>query len=648
MINNDLACANNLLRSGQYEEALNYYSRLKESKPWLSDIIDFNINLCRKKIECLVELSHFQPKIRTKGIYVGIASIPERESALCQTIQSLINQVDYIGVYLDGYQCTPKFLESFGKKVSCIHSSEVGRDLGDAGKFLWIENHDGYYFTCDDDLIYPNDYVSRTIECINSYKSAVVVGWHGSYIMEKFHNYYDKNSRRVLTFGSQRAKNTNVHILGTGCLGFNTSSINVKLEDFKTPNMADVYFAILGQVQRVPFILIKHERGEILEIEASQSVSINKHSASNIVGSRQNTKDIQNRLVKNQSWRLFRPDRSLRITIIGRYNTHQKGGIFKSSSLLAKHLRILGHKVDEICCSDTTKLTALKSGDAQSDFILAYAPDPKRPDFGELLDVISAQANKGVVCAVNFSINKVSERSKWIKDNILLFNKDFSAPRIFVAAFTNSSSLIDSDLAAISEYIVTLPKTLDPGVSSNKNYHQRQGIFLGDLAKLVNNDLVFGDAKKWIEQIRVNLPHVDIYAVKHYNTDKVLLDYLKILPYSADGISDVLSSIRLCVCLTPGATFEMIPVEAAMLGTPVIHRSMPQSLGEYLSPVSIEVANPKELGAMCALIYEREDLWERLSESSKGLYHALHINNLSAAIEVGIRKCLTRAGAFDL
>lgn len=311
--------------------------------------------------------------------------------------------------------------------------------------------------------------------------------------------------------------------------------------------------------------------------------------------------------------------------------------------LLSKALTQLGHEVEEICISNIEKLKSLSDMNPKVDFILAYAPDPKRPDFGSLLDIIKIQADAGVICAVNFSINMVPERSQWIKENILLYNSHFAAPRIFIAAFTNSSALIDNDLKSVSSYIVTLPKSLDPGEASGNDFYQRKGIFLGDLAKLSNPDLTFGDVKKWIEQIRVQLPHVDIYALKHYHTDKVILDYLKILPYTSVGLATILSSVRICVCLTPGATFEMVPVEAAMLGTPVIHRPMPQSLGEYLSPVSIEVTSPIELGNICAQIYEREDLWSKISAASRGLHDTLHINNLSAAIEIAIRKCLIRS-----
>lgn len=637
----NLKNANELLRDGFYLEALKLYEEIKREKPWLSKLINFNINLCHKYLsenhEC--NIKDETEMANNRQVFIGIASIRIRMHALKETIESLIDQTDKIGVYLDDYDHTPEFLKN--PKILVVHSSEINNDLGDAGKFFWVENHNGYYFTCDDDLRYPPDFVQRTIDCIENSKKPIVVGWHGSIINESFKSYYYKESRKVLTFGSLRERNANVHILGTGCMGFHTRHINVNLKNFKTPNMADVYFALLGQNQRIPFFVIKHQKGEITEIEQTQAISIFKHSSSAINGSRQNTKEIQNELVSKHNWRLYRPDESLKITIIGRYNINKRGGINKSSNLLSKHLKDLGHTVDEICISDKEKLESLQN--RYTDFILAYAPDPNRPDFGQLLDIIKSQANAGVICAVNFSINGDLQRSRWIKEQVIAINSTYEMPRVFIAAFTNSTNLIDEELKSVEKYIVTLPKTLDPGPYLAKSFEERKGVFIGDLAKLTNNNLVHGNAKKWIEQIRVNLPHAEIYGLKHYHTDKIILDYLKIIPYNAQGLASILSSVRLCVCLTPGATFEMIPVEAAMLGTPVIHRAMPQSLSEYLSPVSTEVSSPTELGEICVQLYEREDLWNRVSKSSSSLYSALHIDNLSASIELGIRKCLHRS-----
>lgn len=634
--------ANVLFRNGDYSSALELYLEIRNRDPHLRAIIEGNIKIAELRAQ---KKADSKSKVSTDGkTFVGIASIPSRHACLERTVGSLVDQVDGIGIYLDNYDAIPAWAESYGSKIKFERSQDQARDLGDAGKFFWIDGFKGYYFTCDDDLIYPHDYVARLIESIEKRKGPVAVGWHGSLVLEPFESYYDSSSRRVFSFGAARPEDTPVHILGTGCLGFHTSHLKVSLDDFKTPNMADVYFALLAQEQCIPLLVIKHEKGEIAELPSSQVVSINKHSSEGIEESRHNTKALQTALVKARRWTLNLSDKSLKIGIIGRFSTNQKGGIFKSSKLLIENLRSLGHEVEECCISDENKLNSFLEVGASFDFILAYAPDPNRPDFGSLLDKVRRLAEKGVVCAVNFSVNLQEERSGWIVKTVREINSGFSAPRVFLAAFSNSTSLIHN-LKEIDPYIVVIPKTLDPGEFSGKEYCEREGIFLGDLAKLTNSSLTFGEAKKWIEQIRVKLPHVNIYALKHYHTDKKLLDYIKVMPYQKDGIAQMLGKFRLCVCLTPGATFEMIPVEAAMQGTPVIHRLMPQSLSEYISPSGIQVSTPEELGEMCLRVYEREDIWKRLSSSSGSLHNSLHIKNISASIEIGIRKAIFRSKA---
>lgn len=575
--------------------------------------------------------------IKNSKVFVGIASIPQRVYSLEKTINSLMHQVDEIGVFLDNYDYVPKFILN-NDKIAYKLSGDFSRDVGDAGKFYWVDGFSGFYFTCDDDLIYPNDYVKKTINKIVSFQGPAVVGWHGSVFLSPFEDYYSSKSRRVFAFGAPRPYDTPVHILGTGCLGFHTEHIKVSFDDFLTPNMADVYFSCLGQQQRIPFVVIEHAKGEIVESDNSQDFSIYKHSSQEVSGSRHNTKEKQNKIVKSISWNLHHVKKFLRVLVIGRFEINSKGGVFKSSSLLEKGLGELGHKV-ETCC-----LSKINDYDAQAwdyDFCIVYAPDPERPDFGNCMDVVKQLARNGCVCAVNFSFNLDESRSKWISSSLKEMNADFLAPRVFFASFSNSTKyFLDKD---VQKYVVPFPKTIHLEGRENPSYEEREGIFLGDLAKLGNDKLVHGKVAKWVEQIRIRLPHVNIYAIKHYYTEHIPLNYIKIIPYSKN-IGEILSRFRLSVCLVPGATFEMIPVESLMSGTPVVHRSMPQSLSEYLSPMSVEVEEPKELGEVCKNIYERKDVWERFNASGYNSRKFFEVENVISSIDLSMRRALSRAG----
>lgn len=239
----------------------------------------------------------FKPENNDK-VFIGIASIPSREKTLEKTIKSLINQVHELGVYLNNWDYVPNYLKH--DKIKIIKSQDEG-DFGDAGKFYWVDNFSGYYFTCDDDIIYPDNYIKKTIDKIEKNKRSAVIGFHGSIIKDNFTNYYSSHSRDVYHFKNNIVSDTRVHILGTGTVGFHTSTINVNFKDFKTPNMADIYFAKLAQEQQVSFIVQNHKKEEMKSIESENNISKSSISKDN---SKYDTSKLQNEVVKSINWNI--------------------------------------------------------------------------------------------------------------------------------------------------------------------------------------------------------------------------------------------------------------------------------------------------------------------------------------------------------
>jgi len=201
-------------------------------------------------------------------ITIALASIPQRENCLRQVITSVINQCDKLNIYLNGYKNKPEFLNH--KKIICF----IRDDLGDIGKFYNIENENGYYFTIDDDIIYPNDYAYKMIQAIDRHQKKVIMGVHGSIInAQRMYNYY--KDRSLTHYRNQLLQERGVHIIGTGTAAFHTSTIKVKLTDFPQPNMADIWFALLAQKQRIPMILIPRPLHWLKDVpEALQMESI--------------------------------------------------------------------------------------------------------------------------------------------------------------------------------------------------------------------------------------------------------------------------------------------------------------------------------------------------------------------------------------
>lgn len=631
-MNSDFRKANVFFKNGDYKAAVKAYKKAMAMGSPLSSQIEFNIKLAEKRLGGCVELS---PLELEDEVFIGIAAIPERVDALEKTIQSLLGQASKIGVYLNNWKTVPDFL-----KHEKITLEGFGReDLGDIGKFFWCESHKGFYLTCDDDLVYPPDYVERTVRKIRDYNYKAAVGWHGSLLLEPFKSYYDKSSRRVFTFSSHRPWDTPVHILGTGCSGYHTDFFSVRKSDFVHKNMADVFFALNGQLQSVPFIVIEHDKNEIRESEGVKESSIYSHSHKN-EPSKKNTHKLQNEhVIAHKPW-VLNEFGALSVLVIGRFESYAKGGIFKSCHLIKKHLEGEGHKVD---VHDTQNPLSEVERD-KYDLCWIYPGDPERPDFQSVYEKIAVLREGRVPTIVNLSYLYESGRSEWIKNELLRLNEGQEIP-VLGAVFTESAAN-DKALEAVREYLCVVPKTIEPTpFESYVGFEDREGICLGDATKLSNPKIIGGEISPWIEAIHKRLPHVNLYAYKQYQGENPH-PKIKYVPHMKEGFGEWLAKRRLFICLNVHLTFEMVACEAQSYGTPVVYRHMPHSLSEYISATGLAVRNPDEMAEMVAWLYNSQRSWSKISKSSVYRAKSNHVDVLDASLEGYLRLAIHRVNSL--
>lgn len=180
-----------------------------------------------------------------------MATIPGREQSCLDALESLIDQVDEIYVALNQYATLPDWLPAGVKAVLT--------DGGDEEKFRIcpLLEPDVLFFSCDDDLIYPIDYVSQTLVRSRDL-SGEILTYHGRILETPVKKYY--LSGQKFPWHRDVAKDARVHVGGTGVMAFRIRDFRPWPEIFldRFPLMANVHVAVEAQRRRVPIRVLQH------------------------------------------------------------------------------------------------------------------------------------------------------------------------------------------------------------------------------------------------------------------------------------------------------------------------------------------------------------------------------------------------------
>jgi len=187
-------------------------------------------------------------------ITVQIASLPERAGTLKKTVKSLIDQVDMVFVALNNYDEIPPFLANNRKIISIL----MDNSLGDSAKFYDADQRKGYVLTCDDDIVYPEGYVSYMTRAADRYKGVVTL--LGKRYDTRPIKSYRKGYTSIYRALSTVSVDAEVHVGGTGVMAYHTDSFKVDIDMFERKNMADLWIAKAAHEQGVKIMSIAHPR----------------------------------------------------------------------------------------------------------------------------------------------------------------------------------------------------------------------------------------------------------------------------------------------------------------------------------------------------------------------------------------------------
>ena len=168
---------------------------------------------------------------------IGIATY-KRPKYLERALESLYGQADDILIY---------------------DNEKEKKDYKANAKFIFLKNYTEpiYYFTCDDDIIYPPNYVKKTIQEIEDYQS--IITYHGDILINKVKGKYPETER--LHFGSKVSYPKVVDVAGTGLTAFRTDYFNPdNIYKSKYKNMVDQLFSYEAAKADKQIILVPHEK----------------------------------------------------------------------------------------------------------------------------------------------------------------------------------------------------------------------------------------------------------------------------------------------------------------------------------------------------------------------------------------------------
>ncbi|MDX9856115.1 MAG: glycosyltransferase [Candidatus Moranbacteria bacterium] len=199
-----------------------------------------------------------------ESVVASMASFPARKEYLKKVVEKILPQVDQLNIYLNEYDDAPDFLNN--KKINIsLGKKELG-DIRDNGKFFFANDIiNGYHFTIDDDLNYPNDYVNKMIAKLESYDNKGVVGLHGVILSKNITNFF--KDRKVFNFSRELKRDIYVNLLGTGTIAYHTSILpRINFSNFETTGMVDLWFAIECRKNKIPMIAIARKDNWLKEL----------------------------------------------------------------------------------------------------------------------------------------------------------------------------------------------------------------------------------------------------------------------------------------------------------------------------------------------------------------------------------------------
>lgn len=184
-------------------------------------------------------------------VVIGMATMKGREKAVIQAVQSLMHN-------------------SRIPDDIIVYNNAIQPDLTDNAKFFGLSLIDEpcYYFSCDDDLLYPPNYIENTLQAIETHQC--IVSYHGRKLVQSQvgKSYY--KGHKAYACLHNYPKTEQIDVCGTGVTAFSTEYFHPKdLHLVTDKKMSDLVFSLEAAKHGKKIMHIGHEGNWIKQIPIS-------------------------------------------------------------------------------------------------------------------------------------------------------------------------------------------------------------------------------------------------------------------------------------------------------------------------------------------------------------------------------------------
>jgi hypothetical protein len=184
-------------------------------------------------------------------------------------LKTIEDQFDVIRICLNEFEECPKFIRDNPK----IEWTIPDNNLTDNGKFRplsFVRRKPEYYFTLDDDILYPANYVEETVKNIDEY--GTIVTYHGRRLLAKGLHYYQEHEFHGCRY-EQTAEPFEVDVCGTGVCAFRTDYMDASNIAYSPDQlMSDLVFSLEAAKQGKTIGIFKRPEGWIKDMEVKDSI----------------------------------------------------------------------------------------------------------------------------------------------------------------------------------------------------------------------------------------------------------------------------------------------------------------------------------------------------------------------------------------